>query len=767
MRNIAPRRSVGRNNSRLLGIFVEEVDEDNIPDDVNLLPGQKLWKCALEGCIQTMKSKQMQTSRWYEHLVCKCNGDGLNDAKRLRLANLSQEKNVVDWKIQYLSRKADRQQQLRTIENNEYRLDVPNDDIPQDNSQRLLTQATLNSVEFADNCDENRAEKITAAISEFLVYNALSFNLVESDAFKKMLTALNCAYKPPKRDAFRTIHLDNLYESTSKYMDDKWRLLGNPMKTLGFDGYTDNNGNSVVNVTVSALGVSACEDSIDPGTEIEDAEFLSRTVLTALEKNGDDVEAKYAGVVCDNTSANMNSLTIVKARYPKLIGCGCISHVSDLLIEDLFKMGEFKKTLNKVKTVATFVRSHRRVKNLYKTLCKTPRIGSDKKGTMLKLFPDTRFSYGDLMIQQYIQNKYFLEAMCLTECGFDTICNRIGKSKVTVFKDIVTPVFASENRNLDAKAELIHQLTGLVCKMIHHVEQKKCKASWINALFFALMKDFDDWCNDYQVIRTFDTDEIQEINGVLINRWNGCRVNAKGHEVNIIPFKSDIWTAAAMFDPYYTPTHEKYISFVSGDLVNYVASISSLIKPYLDEDQLDDQQLKMEEEVNYMVMRRGKWGDLIKKFQRSLPEPPVILTSYVEKEIFRQNSMRPVRSFWETTGKFELPLCADLALRLSIVSVQSADVERMCKAHNIIHTKSRNRLQHERVKKLLYCYINLRITKDERSEADDFLLSIQDDDDDDAVDEEDEGAAEDIVVIDDIDMDQDSNSFLLEDGSVN
>ena len=45
----------------------------------------------------------------------------------------------------------------------------------------------------------------------------------------------------------------------------------------------------------------------------------------------------------------MNSLTIVKARYPKLIGCGCISHVSDLLIEDLFRVVEFKDVLNKVK----------------------------------------------------------------------------------------------------------------------------------------------------------------------------------------------------------------------------------------------------------------------------------------------------------------------------------------------------------------------------------------------------------------------------------
>ena len=90
--------------------------------------------------------------------------------------------------------------------------------------------------------------------------------------------------------------------------------------------------------------------------------------------------------------------------------------------------------------------------------------------------------------------------------------------------------------------------------------------------------------------------------------------------------------------------------------------------------------------------------------------------------------MRPTRSFWETTGKAALPLCSDLALRLSVVVVQSADVERMCKSHSIIHKKSHNRLQHDRVKKLLYCYINLRITSKERSEPTDFLLSVDDND---------------------------------------
>ena len=39
MRNIVNRRPIGRHNSRLLGIFVEDVDEDDVPADVQLLPG--------------------------------------------------------------------------------------------------------------------------------------------------------------------------------------------------------------------------------------------------------------------------------------------------------------------------------------------------------------------------------------------------------------------------------------------------------------------------------------------------------------------------------------------------------------------------------------------------------------------------------------------------------------------------------------------------------------------------------------------------------
>ena len=48
-------------------------------------------------------------------------------------------------------------------------------------------------------------------------------------------------------------------------------------------------------------------------------------------------------------------------------------------------------------------------------------------------------------------------------------------------------------------------------------------------------------------------------------------------------------------------------------------------------------------------------------------------------------------------------------VRLLEMGTQSADVERVCKAHKVVHTKVRNRLLNKNVKMLLYCYVNLRL----------------------------------------------------------
>ena len=48
--------------------------------------------------------------------------------------------------------------------------------------------------------------------------------------------------------------------------------------------------------------------------------------------------------------------------FKKAIADGCIDHLSDLVIEDIFKIREAKEMLDKVRSVTVFVRSHKRVK---------------------------------------------------------------------------------------------------------------------------------------------------------------------------------------------------------------------------------------------------------------------------------------------------------------------------------------------------------------------------------------------------------------------
>ena len=76
------------------------------------------------------------------------------------------------------------------------------------------------------------------------------------------------------------------------------------------------------------------------------------------------------------------------------------------------------------------------------------------------------------------------------------------------------------------------------------------------------------------------------------------------------------------------------------------------------------------------------------------------------------------------------------------MATQSADVERCCKVHKVVHSKSRNRLKNANVTKLIYCYVNLRLLKkleaetgseevlDSNNDLEDFLGSAIFDDDD-------------------------------------
>ena len=57
----------------------------------------------------------------------------------------------------------------------------------------------------------------------------------------------------------------------------------------------------------------------------------------------------------------------------------------------------------------------------------------------------------------------------------------------------------------------------------------------------------------------------------------------------------------------------------------------------------------------------------------------------------------------------EVPLIKKVGMQLPASQQQSANVERVCKANQLIHTKARNRLHLPVIQMLLYVYVNLRL----------------------------------------------------------
>ena len=92
-------------------------------------------------------------------------------------------------------------------------------------------------------------------------------------------------------------------------MIDMWRKKNNPLMTKGFDGYTNDNHESALNMTDSAMGTTAFDVSIDPEENGKNADWLAAQVTNRMERKSDliskEVEETYVGAVADNTTTNL------------------------------------------------------------------------------------------------------------------------------------------------------------------------------------------------------------------------------------------------------------------------------------------------------------------------------------------------------------------------------------------------------------------------------------------------------------------------------
>jgi len=235
----------------------------------------------------------------------------------------------------------------------------------------------------------------------------------------------------------------------------------------------------VVNVTESALGKTAFKACVDPGDKKEDSTFYGDLLIGQLEEGAaaarKPVEDTYVGVVGDNVQYNQNAVKQVKAKFPKLFGPGCVAHCTDLLMEDLCDgIPEIKDLVKQSRAVAVFVKAHGRVKAAFKRI-----IGS--KGTMLVLFPDTRFGYADKTVERVCKNQENLASL-VDGAGWRTLLSNADGQQTTNFVATVNDVFFFKI------SKLLRKLTGPLSALVHHLERGEARASNVYPLYSALEK---------------------------------------------------------------------------------------------------------------------------------------------------------------------------------------------------------------------------------------------------------------------------------------
>ena len=415
----------------------------------------------------------------------------------------------------------------------------------------------------------------------------------------------------------------------------------------------------------------------------------------AVDGDESKIASTWCSVVADNTMVNPAAARMLEREHPTIFFNGCRAHFADLLIEQLAKIKEFDLFIADCSMMIKFILNHSKVKEAYKRIAKEL-----KKGTMVKLFSETRFAHIALMLDSLLGdddcNIDIMRAMILEDKWERGTCAGINAGEIEAFRTLV------QDTDFIAKVKCLSQLFSIASAYVHHQETPGIRASFILPLYKALERDVEVWI-EKKGRNNFMAPTMASIRDCIRVRWIGVP------RQNLIGIYAPQYLMAWILDPVMSPEREVLPQC-------WKADCGSIVKRFYPEG---PDRLAAMSELRSCILRENTFGEELELAQKELGKmsglPPAVGTlGHVAHEIKRQKvalqSTDPVQ-LWKLDIGPTCPKLCDIALRLLMMGTQSADVERACKANKLVHTKVRNRLSNKNVKMLLFCYRNLRVLK--------------------------------------------------------
>ena len=254
-----------------------------------------------------------------------------------------------------------------------------------------------------DQCDQDRADKITLAILEFLAGCAVSMMVVESSFFINLLTTMNETYVKkflPNADVFTGLWLPKLNEYVDQRIDEHWKVDKDSYLSLGSDVFKSEEGKKVLIVTEAKLDKVAFREWVVEGQERQTGPVIAqmwtdRMISTA---GGDpaNVEATFGAVCADFAKISPSAGRAIEDKYPKIFFNGCRSRCGDLLCKDIASIPQIEGLVKNAKMIVNFVRSHDAVKSAYTRLMK------QFDGSKLLSSSEERFAHIDRLFESLL-----------------------------------------------------------------------------------------------------------------------------------------------------------------------------------------------------------------------------------------------------------------------------------------------------------------------------------------------------------------------------
>lgn len=268
---------------------------------------KRVFKCNIGQCEFRRKTKAFTASKWGQHILCSCKFATKEIKDRVGQHHKTQQTQ------QYFEDKSNSVSSKRSF----CTIDTDNSYVVQHSQKQGKIQG------FVDHCTEARGKVINENITKFLVGCALPFSIVNTEYFMNMVHSLNSAALKfiPKDQSIIGTHLPSLFNDTTKNGQEIWRSSSDSIipRSIGFDKFTTEIGDSAVNITETANGRSAFVKCVDPGTRRADAEFyesiIQNQLLETSKATQSSVEDIFCGVVADNVSYNRSTFRILEREY--------------------------------------------------------------------------------------------------------------------------------------------------------------------------------------------------------------------------------------------------------------------------------------------------------------------------------------------------------------------------------------------------------------------------------------------------------------------